>query len=79
MSSGQLMVLLDTDYLNAAANLSIVDNAARSRVLFISCSDNLDISLTGLVTPDQVAGILTIISELFRRDAAFYFGYGTNK
>ena len=39
MSSGQLMVVWDTDYLNAVANFPVVDNVAQSRVLSISCPD----------------------------------------
>ena len=37
-----------------------------------SGSDNFDISLTGLVTPDQVADILTVISKFTRMNLALY-------
>lgn len=36
------------------------------------CSDKFNISLAGLVTPDQVADIFTVISEFPRIGLAFY-------
>ena len=39
MSSGQLMVVKDTNYLNAVTNFPAADNVAQSRVLSISCPD----------------------------------------
>jgi hypothetical protein len=37
-----------------------------------SCTDNFDIGLAGLITPDQVADIFTVIRESPRIYLAFY-------
>ena len=39
MSSGQLMVVQNTDYFNSVVDFPIVDDVAQSRVLSVSCPD----------------------------------------